>query len=162
MKREKEQELWGRGEVENRTGGISDTYFYFAMLFGAKRFIFFIYFLISCLLLSVDILLSLTSSQYLNITSKLHHSPGRPSCDFPNFQMQAWHVKIDLSSIFELDGAQLCFSSTRSLMFCLLIPGHRFHPPNHQGWNYKSYFRRCFLSIHPHIMHGQTLFWNLS
>lgn len=115
MKREKEQELWGRGEVENRTGGISDTYFYFAMLFGAKRFIFFIYFLISCLLLSVDILLSLTSSQYLNITSKLHHCPGCPSCDFPNFQMQAWHVKIDLMSIFELDGAQLCFSSTRSL-----------------------------------------------
>ena len=63
-------------KVENRTSSLSDTYFYFGMLFG-ENILSTLAFPVCCL--GVDCLLSLTSLQYLNITSKLHHCTGLPS-----------------------------------------------------------------------------------
>lgn len=142
-----------------------------------KTFIFFIYLGISCLLLNVDSLLSLTSLQYLNITSKLHHCTGLSSWAFvPNFQMptwhmkidnaidlqmQVWHMKIEMQLIFRLDRAKFLFQNLPDL-FCLPITWHHLHSPNHPDRNYRIYFRLCFLSIHQNKTSGQILLQILS
>lgn len=163
MKREKEQELWGEGGDRKQDWGNQWHIFLLCHVVWGKT-IHFLY-LLSHFLFVIEC----WHSSLFNFFSvfkyhlKTASLPWTSILWFPKFSNAslACEDRSDVDLRTWQSPAVLLFHQIPDL-FCLLIPGHRFHPPNHQGWNYKSYFRWCFLSIHPHIMHGQTLFWNLS
>lgn len=162
--------------VENRTGSLSGTYFYFVMLFGEN--IHFLYlpwhflFVVKCWQSSLFNFFAIfkyhfkTTSLYwtfiLSFCPKFSNAnlayEDRYAIDL---QMQVWHMKIDMQLIFRLDRAKFLFQNLPYL-FCLPITWHHLHSPNHPDRNYRSYFRLCFLSIHQNKTSGQILLQILS
>lgn len=81
----------------------------------------------------------------------------------PKFSNASLHVKIDNGIDLQTQQSQTEFLFHQIPdLFCIPITWHHLHPPNHLDWNYKNYFRLCFLSTHQHITPGQMLLQNLS
>lgn len=117
-------------KVENRTGSLSDTYFYFGMLFGEN--IFFIYLGISYLLFKCwqSTLFNFfaifkyhfkTTSLYWTSILSFCHKCSNANLAYEDryaidLQMQVWHMKIDICN-WSSDWTEPNFSSKISLIY---------------------------------------------